>query len=98
MGIWKGLKRAARSIVEGRGAGSYLAGGRKLACPHCGGDRFSEGRTLMNTPGMSFANLDWADRRATTLMCERCGLVQWFGLEPQRLPEKLRDPEDWPEG
>jgi predicted nucleic-acid-binding Zn-ribbon protein len=98
MGIWEGLKRATSSIVQGPGAASYLAGGRKLACPHCEGDRFTEGRTLMNTPGMSFANLDWANKRATTLMCERCGLVQWLGIEPQRLPEKSQVRDDWSEG
>ncbi|WP_255376937.1 hypothetical protein [Planctomyces sp. SH-PL62] len=34
-------------------------------------------------------------RVATTLICERCGLVQWFDHGPQRLPTKPRDEEDW---
>lgn len=84
--LWEDLKRARKSFVEGGNPSSYSAGGRTLACPHCGGARFSEGWARLNTPSV-----------ATTLICERCGLVQWFGLEPQRLPAKPGDHEDWPE-
>ena len=45
--------------------------------------RFESG--LMNTVGMSFAGLDWANMTATTLMCDDCGLVHWFGEAPREL-------------
>ncbi|MDG3004667.1 hypothetical protein [Paludisphaera mucosa] len=97
MGLWKGLMRGMTDLTS-RGPASYLAGGRTVCCPHCESDRFVEGRTLMNTPGMTFMNLDWANRQATTLMCDRCGLVQWFGVRPSRQTGKPRDPDDWSNG
>jgi len=88
MGIWRGLMRGAESMLEGRGPGAYLAAGRKVQCPHCEDDRFQEGRALLNTAGMTFMNLDWANKQATTLACASCGLVQWFALAPTRVRAK----------
>jgi len=97
MGLWDGLKRGAESLIEGRRPSAYLAGGRKVSCPHCGEDRFLEGRSLLNTPGMTFMNLDWANKQATTLACGRCGLVQWFAAAPTRVGDKRPSSEEWSE-
>lgn len=51
---------------------------KKVQCPVCGHKRFWTRRSLMNTPGMSFFNLDWANRTAQNLVCEECGHVLWF--------------------
>lgn len=32
----------------------------------------------MNTPGLTFFDLDWANRTARNLVCEDCGHVLWF--------------------
>lgn len=52
--------------------------GNKLVCPICNGKQFWTKKTLMNTPGMSFLNLDWANKRATNYICTQCGYVYWF--------------------
>ena len=52
--------------------------GKKLECTICGNTKFWTRKTLMNTTGMSFFNLDWANRNATNYVCDLCGYVHWF--------------------
>ena len=52
--------------------------GKALVCPVCDNDCFWERRTLMNTPGMTFAGLDWANKKAQNYICGECGYVYWF--------------------
>lgn len=84
MGIWNGLKRASRAIAESTGPAKYSAGGKQVRCEHCGRDQFTEGNAQLNTAGMTFMGLDWANQTATTLTCHACGRIHWFGIRPQR--------------
>lgn len=59
--------------------------GRPLKCPHCGHGAFHQGSALLNTAGMTFFNLDWANRSATTLACTQCGHIDWFMETPDRV-------------
>lgn len=52
--------------------------GNKLKCVVCKNDTFWERRTLMNTPGMTFMSLDWANKTAQNYICDNCGYVHWF--------------------
>lgn len=52
--------------------------GNDLRCPVCGHDTFWKRRTLMNTPGMTFFGVEWANRQAENFVCDRCGHVLWF--------------------
>jgi len=52
--------------------------GKKLVCPVCGHDHFWTRRTLMNTPGLTFFGLDWANRTSENYVCDSCGHVLWF--------------------
>jgi len=52
--------------------------GKKLVCPICEEKKFWTRETLMNTAGMSFFNLDWANKRAINYVCDNCGYVYWF--------------------
>ena len=84
MGIWEGLRRGAKAMIGGQEPVPYVAGGQQVICPHCQSDGFFAGRALMNTFGLTFLNLDWANKEATTLMCGQCGLIQWFGIKPEQ--------------
>lgn len=55
--------------------------GRELKCPVCGNDEFWKRKALMNTPGMTFFGLDWANKQAENLVCDSCGYIFWFMLE-----------------
>ena len=52
--------------------------GKSLVCPVCGHKEFWKRETLMNTPGMTFWGLDWANRQAENLICDSCGYIFWF--------------------
>jgi predicted nucleic-acid-binding Zn-ribbon protein len=83
--IRKTLKRAAKAFKDSMGPGQYTAGGKVVLCPHCEGNTFVEGSAQLNTSGMTFLNLDWANKSATTLACTNCGRIQWFIKRPERL-------------
>lgn len=79
------LKKAATVASSEWQPGSYEIVGRKIVCNHCGGDIFAEGSALLNTSGMSFVGLDWANSSATTLSCTNCSKIEWFHKQPTRL-------------
>ena len=56
----------------------FVAKGIKLECTICKGKLFWTRTTLMNTPGLTFLNLDWANKQATNYICDKCGYVHWF--------------------
>ena len=82
----KAFKRAAKALVGPTGPSQYRAAGKKILCPHCTADEFAQGEAQLNTAGMSFMNLDWANKSATTLACTNCGRIQWFLKTPDRVP------------
>jgi predicted nucleic-acid-binding Zn-ribbon protein len=84
-GFWPSLKRGTRAVGRSFGPGEYSVVGETVQCPHCGGAQFEKGSAQLNTAGMTFLNLDWANKSATTLACTTCGRIQWFLREPQRL-------------
>jgi ribosomal protein S14 len=71
---WKAAVRGYREgVVPDQSApAEYQSGGHRIRCPQCGGERF-----LMRPP-MMFC---WA----TILTCDRCGLEQRYGKQPERV-------------
>jgi predicted nucleic-acid-binding Zn-ribbon protein len=57
----------------------------QVICIHCKHDHFHRGSALLNTRGMTFFDLDWLNESATTLICARCGYIQWFGKEVKQV-------------
>ena len=55
-----------------------LPSGDVLACVVCGGRTFDRREVKMNTTGMSFMNLDWANKSADGAVCRLCGFVHSF--------------------
>jgi C4-type Zn-finger protein len=56
----------------------YEIKGKRLTCTVCGNDHFYARETLMNTPGMTFFGVEWANRAAQNFICDRCGYIMWF--------------------
>jgi predicted nucleic-acid-binding Zn-ribbon protein len=82
--FFKTLKRAANAIAASRDVHTYKLQGKAISCPHCRAQEFDEGSALLNTAGMTFLNLDWANRSAIILACKSCGHVQWFLQKPEK--------------
>ncbi len=51
---------------------------RRLACAVCGGQRFHERNSLLNTRAATFFRFDWANKQATNYICAECGFIFWF--------------------
>jgi hypothetical protein len=49
-----------------------------LLCLACRGQLFSEREIKLNTSGMEFFGLEWANRSGTALICDRCSFVYTF--------------------
>ncbi|MEI8010927.1 MAG: hypothetical protein WCI27_00400 [Candidatus Omnitrophota bacterium] len=52
--------------------------GQKLKCSVCGEGQFSKRSSLLNTRGLTFLKLDWANQSADNYICEKCGYIMWF--------------------
>jgi DNA-directed RNA polymerase subunit M/transcription elongation factor TFIIS len=62
-------------------AGAFEIKGHPLKCPICGNDKFWTRQTLMNTPGLTFLGVEWANKQADNFVCNRCGHILWFFRE-----------------
>jgi predicted nucleic-acid-binding Zn-ribbon protein len=69
---------------EGDAPARYWAGGSEVSCPQCQGILFRQGKAQLNTAAMSLANLDWANKSATTLICSQCSYISWYFDAPAR--------------
>ncbi|MFE0132561.1 hypothetical protein ACFWY6_13475 [Streptomyces sp. NPDC059037] len=49
-----------------------------IRCLVCQGDLFRDREVKLNSSGMEFMNLAWANESATGLICWQCGHVQLF--------------------
>lgn len=75
MGFFSDFKKTASDKPAGE---SYKVAGIQVTCPHCKGTRFFEQEALLDSRDMSILNIEWAGDSATTLICTRCGHVEWF--------------------
>ena len=55
-----------------------LPSGQVLACVVCGAREFDRREIKLNTSGMSFMGLDWANKSADGAICRACGHVHSF--------------------
>ena len=58
---------------------------KDIECPHCKNDTFYQGTALLNTRGMTFLGLDWLNDSTNTLICIKCGNVQFFSTGLTRI-------------
>jgi predicted nucleic-acid-binding Zn-ribbon protein len=62
----------------------YSACGAAIHCPCCRNDTFDLDHRQLNTAGMTFLGLDWANRQAAILVCKRCSHIMWFMDDPDK--------------
>ena len=54
---------------------------RTLQCVVCQHGEFHKRSAQLNTAGLTFLDLDWANRSADLYVCARCGYIHWFVRE-----------------
>ena len=69
----------------------------RLACKHCGSDRFTHTSGQLNTAAMTFFNLDWLNASADIYVCEDCGFLHWFLGESIRRDKGMDESVPLPE-
>jgi hypothetical protein len=48
-------------------------------------EEFIEGSALLSMVGIWFDHLTWTtEKKVPNLMCDNCGLIQWFGAGPRK--------------
>jgi predicted nucleic-acid-binding Zn-ribbon protein len=85
MGIFGRKKPLFDSTSTAHSSNTYQIQGKTITCPHCGHNQFDRGVALLNTPGMTFFDLDWANRTATILSCKQCSRIEWFLRQPEEV-------------
>lgn len=85
MGLFGKNKNLFDSTAVVHYTNTYRIRGMDISCPYCSHNVFDQGRALLNTPGMTFFGLDWANRAATILVCRECGHIEWFLKEPEEI-------------
>jgi predicted nucleic-acid-binding Zn-ribbon protein len=65
----------------------YSASGVMITCPCCQNDTFKLDHRQLNTSGASLFGLDWANKSAAILVCQRCTHISWFMKDPSALKE-----------
>lgn len=64
--------------MESKAPNTLTKAGKTVTCPICGYDRFHTREALLNTRGLTFFNLDWANKKAAVYVCDQCGHCLWF--------------------
>jgi uncharacterized protein len=83
--LGRAFKAGVKGFADAFAPARYQAGGVQVRCTHCKGEMFREHEALLNTTGATLVSLDWLDKSGTALLCENCGLIQWYAKKPDRL-------------
>ncbi len=80
-----GARGMAQGVSSSFGPSRFTVAGIPVRCTHCDGVTFDLRHALLNTGGMTFLRLDWANRQAAVLVCSSCSAAHWFLEEPERV-------------
>ena len=59
--FFKAVQAGLKGMPEGPDGERFVVAGLPVRYAHCRHDKFVEGRAQLNTAGMSFLGLDWAN-------------------------------------
>jgi hypothetical protein len=80
------------SALTGANEPNYVTiGSRAFQCMFCAGDRFWYRSVKMNTGGMEFLDLGWANQSSHGLICVTCGYVHEFMGDNVQLWDRAPD-------
>ncbi len=81
-GFFESFKQAMNEELPGE---HYVINDARITCKYCGNDIFEKSRVQLNTAGITFVDVNWADKQAFVLACSECGHMEWFTREPQEI-------------
>ncbi len=65
-------------MIKRSNKGIYSVKGTEIKCLICEHPYFEKTEAQLNTAGMTFLGLDWANKTADVLCCKKCGYLHWF--------------------
>ena len=66
------------SKKKNRETAQLVVKGKAIRCPMCGHELFWARKVLLNSRGMTFFGLDWANKESRAMVCDDCGHVLFF--------------------
>ena len=78
MGLFGDTMGAFLRGASGDRSDSFERAGLAVTCSHCGGESFEKSSALLNSRGLTFLDLDWANAEADIFICKNCGHIEWF--------------------
>ena len=63
---------------------------KPVVCPTCNSTCFHKRKVLLNTRGFTFLDMGFLNKRASALLCQKCGRYIWFHKGIGKL-EKQKD-------
>ncbi len=78
MSFIKKLGKGLKGAMEAVNSDEFTVNKVKIKCVHCQHQHFELGEAQLNTPGLTFLNLDWANKSASVLVCKKCSFIMWF--------------------
>ena len=78
----KTLKRTKKQLGGDKDVKKWIINGKEIRCPHCLQNLFYMRKALLNTPGMTFFDLDAFNKNAYILKCQTCSMILWFNKKP----------------
>ncbi|MBU2883233.1 zinc ribbon domain-containing protein [Psychrosphaera sp. B3R10] len=88
MSIRKKIQSSIDNLIMKNGPHRYEINEHRIKCNQCQNEFFDKGEAQLNTAGMSFIGLDWANKTATTLACRNCGFIMWFVKTLTKVPNR----------
>ncbi|PHS13163.1 MAG: hypothetical protein COA86_17575 [Kangiella sp.] len=85
MTFFKKLGKGFKGAYQALSSDEYEIKNVKAKCIHCGHNNFERGEAQLNTAGMTFVNLDWANENAYLLSCKDCSYIMWFAEQPKKI-------------
>lgn len=79
--VSKGIKGATQALQSDE----YEINGSKIQCVYCGNHHFEFGEAQLNTAGLTFLNLEWANESASILACKNCSHIMWFAKSAKKV-------------
>jgi len=65
-------------MLKSSSDGTHSVNGIQIRCHICENEHLDKRKVQLNTKGMTFFGLDWANKSADVLTCQECGYLHWF--------------------
>ncbi len=85
MSFLKTFRKGLKGAMDAVNTDEFTVNEVKAKCIHCDHEHFEIGDAQLNTAGLTFLNLDWANKSASVLICKKCSFIMWFANKAKKV-------------